>query len=346
MNGEPSYRLPPDWRITAISTPFSETYDWSLKFLGIPDLWKQTRGKGVKVCILDTGVDASHQDLQGAIAESRDFTGSPFGAADRVGHGTHCAGLVGARAGNNIGVAGIAPECTLFCGKVLGDNGAGSDQSIAAGLRWAMQVDVDIVSLSLGGPQMSGQLRAIFQQFISKPRKFIFAAAGNSGPGSPPNYPGAWEECISVAAVDEQGNVTNFSSRGEYVDIAAPGYKIISTIPGGYGEMSGTSEATPEVAAIGALMLAKHISQGGTTGLESTADMLAHMKATSKDQGVPGRDREYGFGLIDPAALLADIQDPPEPAPLPPPEEGKELDLGGIKIHIPARVGDKLGVAY
>lgn len=320
---EPIYRLPPDWTCQVVSTPFAETFDWSLTAYGIPDLWKQTRGKGIRVCVLDTGVDANHPDLRGAIGEARDFTRSMRGAADFHSHGTWCCAMLGARADNNVGVAGIMPECLIFSGKVLGDNGSGTDSFIQAGIRWAMQVDAHIISMSLGGGMMSGRTRDLLQEFTGRPQRFIFAAAGNDGPNSTPNYPGAWSECIAVAAVDRNGNITDFSSRGDYVAIAGPGSDMLSCIPvsmGGYGKMSGTSMATPFVAGVGGLCLAKHIQQGGETGLENVADMKAHLQRTAKDKGVPGKDREYGYGLIDPAALFRGLDPMPPPVvpPIPP----------------------------
>jgi subtilisin len=313
----PIYRLPPDWRLTRVTTPLSETLDWSLKFLGIPPLWQQSRGQGVRVAVLDTGCDLQHPDLRGAIVDSRDFTRSPWGVADRQGHGTWCCGMIAARAGNNMGVGGIAPECELLVGKVLRDNGTGDDREIEAGLTWALDNEADIVSMSFGGTFASRRMRGLLAQMM-KAGILLIAAAGNDGPGSPPNYPGAWPETISVAAVGRDGRVTDFSSRGPTVDIAAPGEDMLSTIPGGYALNSGTSMACPVVAGVAALCLAKHRQRGGNTPVETVDDFRAHLQATAIDQGQPGRDEEYGFGLISPEALLARQ----EREPTPPPEGG------------------------
>jgi subtilisin family serine protease len=331
---EPIYRLPPDWEMQRVSTPLSEVHDWSLEFLGIPELWKQGRAEGLKICILDTGVDTTHPDLVGCIAEAKDFTGSMWGPMDRVGHGTWCAGMIGARAGNNVGVAGIT-QAKLLIGKVLGDNGSGSDRGIEAGIRWAIDMDADILSLSLGGPRMSERLHRAFIDFVNRPRRFAFAAAGNDGPGSRPNFPGAWSETISVAAVDKQGHVTSFSSRGETVDIAAPGFEMLSTVPGGYGTMSGTSMACPVAAAVGSLALSKHNRTGGQSPLNTVAEMRDHLQRTAIDKGAPGRDDEYGFGLIDPAALLASVDAPTAPSPIPTPPPDNPGGVPGVWVFVP-----------
>ena len=336
---DPIFRLPP-WRLQAVTTPLAEVHDWSLAFLGISDLWKKTRGKGIKVAILDTGTSPDHPDLSGAVVEAKDFTGSPWGPVDRQGHGTWCCAQVGARA-NDVGCVGIAPMVSLYSGKVLDDGGSGTDVTIGAGMRWAIDLDVDIISMSLGGPVMSEELHELFKTFTSKPAHFIFAAAGNDGSGvNTVNFPGRWLETICVAAVDKFGKRAPFSSMGPRVDIAAPGVDMIAAIPGGYGKMSGTSMATPTAAAVGALALSKHKELGGLTDLVTVGDMREHLRKTAIDKGDAGRDDEYGFGLIDPAKLLADEMH--EPAPW----AGGEYKFGDFTVHAPAKQGDKISATW
>ncbi|MBI3463995.1 MAG: S8 family serine peptidase, partial [Planctomycetes bacterium] len=118
------YRLPP-FTCEATFVALAEQIDWSLAAYKIPQHWVQTRGQGIKVAVLDTGVDLDHPDLAAAIDEARDFTDSPSGPRDRNGHGTHVAGTIAARR-NEAGVVGVAPECHLLIGKVLGDDGSGA----------------------------------------------------------------------------------------------------------------------------------------------------------------------------------------------------------------------------
>lgn len=296
------YTLPGDWQIRAVPHALSEVVDWGQTWLGIDKLWGQTEGDGVKIAILDTGCDLDHPDLDGAILDFQDFTGSPIGARDVAGHGTWCAGYIGARRGNNIGVVGVAPKSKLLIGKVLGDNGSGSDHQILNGIRWADDHDADIISMSLGGPAPMEAVRQAIVEFCSKRAgRFVFCAAGNDGHRRDTvGYPGRYGEVVSVAAVDKSGKLTSWSSYNENVTIAGPGLDMLSTIPtasGGYGVMSGTSMATPCVAAVGALALAKHKSAGSDTPLNSTAQMKEHLRISAKKiNGVP---------VVQPDALLA-----------------------------------------
>ena len=171
-------RLPP-FRIEATFTTLSETIDWGLTAYHIPDHWKATRGKNIKVAVLDTGIDEAHPDLKDAIDDARDFTRSRFGPIDRHGHGTHTAGTIGARQ-NDVGVVGVAPDCRLLIGKVLGDDGSGSSATVAAGIDWACDSGSDVISLSLGSPEPDDVLLAAVECAASK-GKFIIAAAGNDG---------------------------------------------------------------------------------------------------------------------------------------------------------------------
>jgi major intracellular serine protease len=132
QRGDAVWRLPP-YSVEATFVALSETVDWGLANYGIPDQWRQTRGEGVRVAVLDTGVEANHPDLAGSIDDARDFTGSRFGSEDRVGHGTHVAGTIAARQ-NDQGVVGVAPDCRLLVAKVLGDDGSGSGRSVAEGI--------------------------------------------------------------------------------------------------------------------------------------------------------------------------------------------------------------------
>lgn len=337
------FYLPP-WTAQAVPIALAEISDWSIDYLGIQELWKESAGEGVRIVILDTGVDDSHSDLD--IKESRDFTGSLFGATDRNGHGTWCCGMVGAKVGNNTGVRGIAHKAEIFSGKVLGDDGSGTDQTIARGMQWAIQLDAHIVSLSLGGPRMSEGLHDLFRQFASKKQRFIFAAAGNQGTPNSINYPAIWPECICVAAHDKHGVRAPFSSRGDRLDISAPGVDMISTVPNqGYAKMSGTSMATPTCAAVGALVLAKDLKVGKNGfRLDTTEDMRELLLKTAIDKGRPGPDDEYGPGLLNPGKVLEGLKPILPVQPILPP--GGEFKFGPITIHVPALVTDDIGIKF
>lgn len=330
---DPIYRLPP-WQATRVTTPQSEVYDWSLRAYGIPKLWAETRGKGLTVMIADTGVDTDHPDLRDNLIEAKDFTASMNGPEDVHGHGTWCCGMICAVAGNNRGVAGVANGAKFLSAKVLGDNGGGTDKTIGKALEWAMdRGGVDFISMSLGGGQMSGWLKSLFDDFVSVAGKFIFCATGNDGRRGV-SWPAHWSNNIGVGAVGKDGKITRFTNTGSQLDILAAGEEMVSTVPGGYAEMTGTSMSTPFACGVSILARAKHIKVRSSTALDTVPEMREHLKRLSTPAGE--------FGLIDPAKLVHEAD---EHAVTPPPDdEIHEIDLGFLKIHIPAKAGDSLSI--
>lgn len=302
---EHTVRLPPDVRIKESLTPLSEGVSWADDMLGAEEAWRLSQGEGVVVCVLDTGCDVDHPDLQGAILDDRDFTGSRYGSADRHGHGTHVAGLVAARMGNDIGIRGIAPKCQLLVAKVLGDNGSGSDAAIANGIAWGLSKGATVFSLSLGGafsmPATLGAAKAVVQAS----GRFLLAAAGNDGAAV--NYPAKYDQFVSVGAYDQDGELTRFTSKVGRLDIVGPGVEMLSCLPGGrYGTMTGTSQACPVVAGITALALAKHRDEGSDTDLRTTQDLREHLQRNATDTG-------RGYRLVNARKLLEEHGDAPQP---------------------------------
>jgi len=280
--------LPPDVRITPSTIPFSESVSWSDALLGIEDAWRASKGENIRVAILDTGVDTGHPDLDGAIHNVQDFTRSRWGAQDRHGHGTHVASLVGARAGNSIGIRGIAPLCKLICGKVLGDSGAGSEEAIMAGVRWSYDQGAWVISMSLGGPDRMPRLASLLTEIATDAKQAnrplaVLAAAGNDG-GNALNYPAALPNVFPVGAFGNDGRITRFTSRSDRLRVLGPGVDMLGCLPGNrYGVMTGTSQATPVVAAIVALALRKEKEVGSDTAIDTSADAEDHMARNSVD---------------------------------------------------------------
>ena len=275
------------------AVPSQEFADWGIWLTRLPDIWSDTQGEGVRVAVLDTGVDPDHPDLQDGIDAAEDFTGD--GIEDANGHGTHCAGIVGARL-NGVGLVGAAPRCRLLIGKVLDNQGRGSYRQIAAGIDWAVNQRADIVSLSLGGPESSDLLFRAVHRALSK-GVFIVCAAGNEGSvfRNSIGYPGRYGSVITVAAHDRNGNASGFSSRGGEVDFMAPGEDIWSTYRDGtYAKLSGTSMATPFAAGVSALIVAKHKAQGGNTPVENVEDLRNHLLRMSAHPGHHDNERGYG----------------------------------------------------
>lgn len=299
------YKLPP-FNVESLSVACSETIDWGLTAFNIPEAWRTTSGKNIKVAVLDTGASLNHPDLIGQIFTAKDFTGSSSGPHDNNGHGTHCAGIVSGNK-NDSGIIGVAPECKLLVGKVLNDEGAGSASWISEGIKWAANSGADIISMSFGSSSADKAIMAAIKYAYSK-GCYLVAAAGNEGPGeNTTNYPANMKECISVAAVDRSNLAAKFSSRGK-VNIAAPGVDVTSCWPPkGYAKLSGTSMATPFVAGVLALVLsalkAENIKYKALVG-----KITDTFYKTAVDAGKSGIDTTYGWGLIEPNSALREAK--------------------------------------
>ncbi len=282
-----------------------ERLRWSERLLGLPALWRESKGEGVVVAVLDTGIDEDHPDLRGAVVKSRDFTGE--GIEDGNGHGTHVAGIIAARE-NRVGFVGAAPKARLLVAKVLSNRGFGRLEWIARGIEWAVAEGADILSLSLGGPMSSDLLhRAVHQALAAG--KVVVCAAGNGGALARQaiGYPGRYGSVITVAAHDRNGQPSGFSSRGAALDFMAPGEEIWSTWrKGGYAKLSGTSMAAPFVAGLAALVLAKHRKPGPhRTPVANNEDLRAHLLRIAAHPG--HHDEARGHGPLLPFLGFAEI---------------------------------------
>ncbi|MCL6666900.1 S8 family peptidase [Streptomyces panaciradicis] len=253
--------------------------DKSVPQIGAPKAWaKGYTGKGVKIAVLDTGVDATHPDLKTQVIASKNFSAAAD-ATDHFGHGTHVASIAagtGAKSGGKY--KGVAPDAKILNGKVLDDEGGGDDSGILAGMEWAAEQGADVVNLSLGGQDTPGidPLEAEVNK-LSEEKGILFAiAAGNSGPESV-GSPGSAEDALTVGAVDGKDKLADFSSTGPTVDgalkpdVTAPGVDITAAAakgsvidqevgenPPGYLTISGTSMATPHVAGAAAILKQEH----------------------------------------------------------------------------------------
>ncbi|MFD9443709.1 S8 family serine peptidase [Streptomyces sp. NPDC060006] len=254
--------------------------DKSVKQIGADKAWAAGfDGKGVKIAVLDTGVDAAHPDLKEQVVGEKNFSTSPD-ATDKHGHGTHVASIAagtGAKAAGKY--MGVAPGAKLLNGKVLDDDGYGDDSGILAGMDWAAEQGADVVNLSLGGTDTPGidPLEAQVNK-LSKEKGILFAiAAGNDGGEQTIDSPGSAEAALTVGAVDDTDALADFSSTGPGLDgqikpdvtapgvdttaASAPGSVIAQEVgenPAGYVSISGTSMATPHVAGAAAILKQQH----------------------------------------------------------------------------------------
>lgn len=337
------YGLPPitihDRYAPSAVRALGEQVPYSVAEYGLPSLWSATgAGEGVYVGIVDTGIDTEHvngPELRTAVEAAQDFTGSPHGAGDRHGHGTHVAGIVAARQ-NAVGTVGVAPQAKVLVAKALGDNGSGSDQSVANAVHWLCDMEAHVINLSLGSPQLSQLIREAVRR-AHREGRLVFAAAGNDGAADGVDYPGALRETVAVGAVDRSRQLARFSDRGPQVDLVAPGVRIFSTYQnGGYATLSGTSMATPWMAGLAACRLSAEmlVSVDGKPWTRNTADFLKllALPGAVDDLGQGGRDPEYGRGLPVPAKLLA--VDPPG-GDTPPPQDKPADDWRELVFPLP-----------
>ncbi|MBT2440249.1 S8 family serine peptidase [Streptomyces sp. ISL-36] len=270
-------------------------------------------GKGVKVAVLDTGVDAGHPDLTGRVAESKSFIEGQE-VADRDGHGTHVASTVGGSGAGSAGKEkGVAPGATLAVGKVLSDEGSGSESQIIAGMEWAAKdIDAKIVSMSLGSREPSDGTDPMAQAVnaLSAETGALFViAAGNSGTPGSIGSPGAADSALTVGAVDSADQPAYFTSQGPRhgdnalkPDLSAPGVGILaarsrlSAGSGLYTSMSGTSMATPHIAGVAALLAEQHPDWTGA----QLKDALMSSSKTLTDSAYA-----LGAGRVDVGAAVA-----------------------------------------
>jgi type VII secretion-associated serine protease mycosin len=289
--------------VTATGGDPYRSQQWALDTLQVATAWAISTGAQVDVAVIDTGVKGTHTDLAGKVCNGVAFLNSTGvaqlgqGATDPHGHGTHVAGTVAALRGNGVGVAGVAPSARIIPVRVLDAQGNGSSSDVARGITWAVDHGAEVVNLSLGGGYSSAVQVAV--DYAESQGVVVVAAAGNAGPGGPPNYPAALPEALAVGSHDKNGLVSSFSTRGGYVDLSAPGSGILSTAhDGSWVFMSGTSMATPHVAGVVALMLA---AEPGLTPNE----VRTRLQATAVDAGSAGHDESYGWGRVNLLAALA-----------------------------------------
>ena len=293
----------PDYKVYALG----ETLPWGIDRIDAENVHLYNKGTGIKVAVIDTGIDYTHPDLDTNYKGGFDFVNNDTDPRDDAGHGTHCAGIVAA-VDNEEGVIGVAPEAHLYAVKVLNSGGSGSISDVVEGIEWAINNDMQVISMSLGSDSDSTALHDACDEAYNA-GIVVIAAAGNdykSYISDTVDYPARYDSVIAVAATDINNERASFSSTGPDVELAAPGVNINSTLMGGgYGTKSGTSMAAPHVSGTAALILASDemiwMSSGYTNGddIWTNVEVRNVLANTAYDLGDPGRDELYGFGLVD-----------------------------------------------
>ncbi len=283
---------------------------WALDRLQAESAWASSTGEGVTVAVIDSGV-APHPDLAGLFVPGRDFVEGSDGRRDPNGHGTHVAGIIAMTANNNLGGAGLAPSVSLMPIVVADAAGAVRASDSARGIVWAVDHGADVLNMSYSGGASSVEQKAI--QYAQSKGVVPVAAAGNSYLDSggavynPVQFPAGFPGVVGVGAVTRSLDRSSFSEVGKQVDVVAPGGQgqwnspsgIFSTYKGsGYVRMPGTSMAAPYASAATALIIAR----ARFLGLQVAAtDVLL---GSTTDLGAPGRDDQFGYGLINPLRAM------------------------------------------
>lgn len=307
--------------------------DRSVVQIDVPAVWSVGyRGAGIKIAIVDTGLDSTHPDFVGRVVAGASFVGGDY--VDDNGHGTHVAGIA---AGNGDASAdkyrGLAPEALVYAAKVLGADGSGSMSSVMAGLEWAVNQSVHVINLSLGGSGSSDGQDALSLTCNAAVARgiVICAAAGNAGPASRSiGSPGAAADVITIGAVDRGDQIARFSSRGPTADgrtkpdLCFPGTNILSARASGtsmgtpvgdlYTSASGTSMATPHASGLVALLLQAKPSL-------TPADIKRALVDTALDLGQDANAQGMGRARAHHALQMALGESLPGPEPTPPGEE-------------------------
>lgn len=262
---------------------------WGIQRVNAPQAWPKTLGAGVRVAVIDTGIDPKHPDLQANVAGGYAAAGKYW--HDDNGHGSHVAGTI-AGALDGRGVAGVAPRAQLFAVKVLDQDGGGSLLSIIKGITWCARNNIQVANMSLGAPIGTVFMRAAVQYATARGVTIVAAAGNEAGRVS---YPGAYDEVITVSASDAHDKLASFSNFGKEVDFVAPGVDVKSSIPGGgYDNYDGTSMATPHVTGLAALAVSR--------GASSPAAVRAALKRAAKSIGLT--PEQQGAGMIDAGLLV------------------------------------------
>ncbi len=315
--------------------PVYAMLDSSVPMLGVPSIWQGGNlGAGVRLCIVDTGLDASHPDFAGRVLAVQDFTGE--GLHDGHGHGTHVASIAaGSGAASNGRYRGVAPEATLLSAKVLRGDGTGRMSFVMAGVEWAVSQGAQVINLSLGsrGACDGSDPNSLTCDAAVDAGAVVLVAAGNDGPGSRTvGSPGCARKVITVGAVADDDTIAGFSSRGPTLDgrvkpdIVLPGVSVVAARASGtmlgtplderYTNEQGTSMATPHASGVAALMLA---ANPNLTPPDVKRLMGSAVRSIGQDENTQGAGRLIATRAVELARAELPAPPPVPPTPTPPP---------------------------
>lgn len=269
-----------------------EQYQWNIPDIQTLEGWNVSKGSDdIIIAVLDTGVQLNHPDLTGRLIDGYNVDDATSNADDDFGHGTHVAGIIGATVNNDEGVAGISWYNKILPVKVLNSSGAGSTYSVAQGIIWATDNGAKVINMSLGNYASADFLHEAIK-YAYDHDVVLVAASGNDNTDRP-GYPAAYPEVFAVGATTSNKQKAAFSNFGDYIDVVAPGDSIASTYIGGqYASLSGTSMASPHVAALAGLIRSANPSL-------TNVQVMDIMRQSAVDLGDAGKDAYFGYGEID-----------------------------------------------
>lgn len=273
---------------------------WGVQHIGADAAVKSgIRGSGIKVAVLDTGIDYNHPDLKDNYKGGYNFAydnDDPYDDS-RQGHGTHIAGIIAAR-DNGTGVVGVAPDASLYAVKVLNGGLLGSTSDILAGIEWAISNGMHVINMSFGIPSDPANYSRAVEEACQRAFDagiILIAAAGNANQQRI-DYTAAFSSVVAVSATTREDTRAAISNYGEKIELCAPGDGITSTIPGGgYGTLNGSSQASAHVAGVAALMLSVRKEPVTAAAADNLRQQLI---STARDLGESGRDIYFGYGLV------------------------------------------------
>ncbi|MFJ8233831.1 type VII secretion-associated serine protease mycosin [Streptomyces sp. NPDC094448] len=303
---------------------------WALQRVLLDELWKQSTGKGVKVAVIDTGVDTRHPQLRTAVDAKNGLNllpaknkkgekierGAANGTTDEVGHGTKVAGIIAARPVPGTGFVGLAPGATIIPIKQNDAEGNGDAASLTEAIDEAVDRGAGVINISQDTANAVAPAKAL-ERAVRRALDggvVVVASAGNDGLGGnvKKTYPASYEGVLAVASSDRNNERAAFSQSGDFVGVAAPGVDMVTTVPlGGHCADNGTSFSAPYVAAVAALVKAKHPDW-------TPRQIVAQIQQTA-ERSTPGHDRLVGWGVVDPVRALTEDERPIE---RPVPQEG------------------------
>ncbi|WP_435191678.1 type VII secretion-associated serine protease mycosin [Streptomyces sp. bgisy126] len=298
---------------------------WALQRVLLDELWSQSTGKGVRVAVIDTGVDVKNPQLAKAVDVKSGINlipkdakgangykpkrGNEQGTTDTVGHGTKVAGIIAARPAKGTGFVGLAPDAVIIPIQQNDAEGNGTAETLATAIRHAIAKKADVINISQDTADavrptklLEGAVNEALKREI-----VVVASAGNDGLGGnvKRTYPASYEGVLAVAASDRNNERAQFSQSGDFVGVAAPGVDMVSTVPGGgHCADNGTSFSAPYVAGLAALVKAEH--------RDWTQEQIVAQIQQTAERSVAGHDRLVGWGVVDPVRALTEDDKPIE----------------------------------